>query len=84
MYFHTITLSLGTINLITNKIIQNKQSIRRLADESLGEPTEEFIVTQRFTETLASKSAAEKIPLGHQTEDFILECSFRGRQCKDM
>lgn len=51
------------------------------ADELLGEATEEFKVSQKFTETLSELPIEEKVPLGHQIEDFILECSFRGRKC---
>ena len=58
--------------------------VGRVADESLGEPTEEFRVSQKFTETLAEVPIVEKISLGHRIEDTVLECSFRGRQCKNM
>ena len=55
--------------------------LRSAADELLGEATEELKVSQRFTETLSELPIEEKVPLGHQIKDFILECSFRGRKC---
>ena len=56
----------------------------RVADRQLGEVTTEYKVSQSFTEALAAEKPQAKIPLGHQLDDFILECSYRGRKCKNM
>ena len=57
---------------------------RRSDYEALGEETAQFHTRKVFTEALATLPTEEKIALGHQIEDFILECSFRGRQCSNM
>ena len=51
-------------------------------DGALGEMTESIQTSQAFNEVLADITDEEKYHIGHQMEDFITECEFKGRECK--
>mgnify|MGYP001797426891 FL=1 len=51
------------------------------ADEALGRMTETFKTSEAFNEALADITDEEKYHIGHQMNDFIVECEFKGRKC---
>ena len=51
------------------------------ADEALGRMTETFKTSEAFNEALADITEEEKYHIGHQMNDFIVECEFKGRKC---
>ena len=51
------------------------------ADEALGRMTDAFQTSEAFNEALADMTEEEKYHIGHQMNDFIVECEFKGRKC---
>lgn len=50
----------------------------------MGDVTEVAIFTETHMEILANTEVEDKAKQGHQLNDFIVECSFRGRKCQNL
>ncbi|CAH1782868.1 unnamed protein product [Owenia fusiformis] len=54
----------------------NKQT-----NDNLGEVDPMFAFQERVSEMLANMGESEKVPMGHQREDFIIDCKYNGYEC---